>query len=198
MRYKVYYKGDKIKVYNTNVLYSLNMDKVSPSKHREEIEEYLGNMNEPTLVDNGDGTVTLKFDPIPEEMATWMIESKTVFFNIVRKGWGNINSNYHRHSKHTVSLYFPYSWEYPGIATSIPNTVYDMANRIIQTSELTSGSITRDISHIYDFEQAGHYTDMHANCSDWVCQFYIGLIYFNSDNLPTLYKMDAYNYYPNE
>lgn len=192
MKYKIYYNGDKVKIPG----FVVNMGStIVPSKHRAEIEAYIDNMDEPELTDNGDGTVTLSFDPIPEEMATWMVESKTVFFNIVRQNIGNCDgSRYERPTKFTVRQTFPYEWDYVqhGVSSdiSIPNTLSDRENRHIQINELKSGSITRDISYVYDFQYSNSWSKMRARESaNFYLEFYMGIIYFDSDNKPALYKM---------
>ena len=69
MRYKIYHKGTECKAFSKNTLCLMEMIKVKPSKHREEIEEYLENMSDPSLSVSG-GVATLTFDPIPQQMAT--------------------------------------------------------------------------------------------------------------------------------
>lgn len=199
MKYKVYSGTSKYSIYNGDNHYTLNMFKSEKyPKHREEIEAYIDNMNEPTLIDNGNGSVTLTFDPISQEMATWMVQSKTIFFNIVRQNIGNRNSRIHsrgtkKASKHSIEDYFPYSWDYKGpIDMTIPNTLNDKSNRLLLISELTSGRITRNISHIYDYNYSNSW-GVRACEEDFIFEFYIGLIYWDANNCPTLYKMSKFN-----
>lgn len=202
MKYKVYSGTSKYSVYNGDNHYTLNMYKSGKyPKHREEIEAYIDNMNEPTLIDNGNGSVTLTFNPIPQEMATWMVQSKTVFFNIVRQNLGNRNSRDHisddktwKGSKHFVETYFPYEWDHIKTRNdpSIPNTEIDLQNRTLTVSELTSGRITRNISHIYDYNYSNSLSDRACD-EDFIFEFYMGLIYWDANNHPTLYRMGKFN-----
>ena len=194
MNYKVYIKGNACVPYNKG---SKCIWRMRPSKHRSEIETYFSNMSEPTLTDNGNGTVTLSFTPVPREMATWMVESKSVGFHIVRQNIGNRTSRTHKNdartykrSCHTVDEYFPYEWDYVSHQNdpTIANGSSDQLIRRITVNELVSGQITRNISHLYDYRYSNSFSQNRTN-SDFIFEFYLGLIYWNADNMPTLYKM---------
>ena len=112
-----------------------------------------------------------------------------------------MSSRYRRRATNKcVKENFPYEWdwilrgEYHNI--SIPSTQDDQDNRDITVSELTSGRIIRDVSHLDNFKIGCNSGDIVYNiCSDtgWYLQFYLGLIYFDADNKPDLYKMDKYD-----
>lgn len=202
MRYKAIYKDDLCKLLNTNAPYVINMTKVKIPKHRAEIVQYFDtSLSDPKVNDNGDGTITLEFDPIPLEMATWMVQSKTVFFNVVRRNMGSCKSHWtdkdgeSRVTKHYVRVTFPYKWNYSdnNNNTTIPNTTADRNNRRLQISELTSGSITRDISHVWDLSNHCSWNNAFY-AYDLEAEFYVGLIYYDEDNTPAMYCMGHLSY----
>lgn len=200
MRYIVRNKGSRCLTSLKGDVCILDMFKQTKyPKHREEIEEYLENMNEPTLIDNGDGTVTLEFDPIPEQMATWMVNSKTTFFNVVRQHIGHRRSGDHlggnnkryNKSKQEIDNYFPYGWNYVNYNNDscIVNNRGAQAIRTLTVSELTSGSVTRDISFIYNLSYSNSWNGARGSYEDFMLEFYLGFIYYDADNKPTIYNM---------
>lgn len=192
MSYKVYYKGNRTKIqYKGNTCVVSLKEKIN--KHRAEIEAYMSNMSEPTISRNNN-TITLTFNPIPQQMAQWMVQSKTVFFNVVRQNIGHRNSNSHgrkRSSRHTIQKYFPYEWDYvtSNDDPSIPNTSNDYNNRQLTVNELTSGTLTRNVRHDFNLYYGNGFGDVRENCGDWAYEFYMGLIYWDEQNEPRLYKM---------
>ena len=148
MKYKTYYKGSKVVWYNTDVLYTLNMTSAQDIN----IADYIRSMPEPTVSVDEDDFVTMTFEPIPENIASLIIEDDKLRFQVVR---------HKANSSHSKNIYFPYSFQFEKYINlneeqnlrwgiSIPNNGWQGAVFNVVTrptiSELTSGKIVRDMS----------------------------------------------------
>ena len=199
MEYKVIINNKHYAVYLGSNAVKFPVKSIN-SKHRVEIEQYINEMNEPSLVVENDIAV-LTFDPIPQQMAEWMVSSKSVYFQTVRlNGGGNrhCDSRWRKHpSQKWVKEYFPYSFplDQDGIYRSltIPNEEADQANRPLTVDELVNGRIERDVSHLRNYRNQCRRSKTVAFFPDWSKQYYLGLLYFDANSLPILYKMASYN-----
>lgn len=191
MKYSVYYGDSKCVVYNTDVLYSLNMTSMSNS-----LDSYIRNMPEPTVSVDDNDFVTMTFEPIPENIASLIIEDDRLRFQVVRH---KANSN------HTKNLNFPYSFEYDkyeygGIVNSkyglsIPNNGVNRLRIVTKPtlSELTSGTIIRDMSDLFQTIEL-HKCQTYTETQPFVAEFYFGFIYWKSWNdVPDTFKMGYYS-----
>ena len=199
MEYKVIINNQHYSVYLGSNAVKIPVKPIDP-KHRAEIEQYINEMNEPNLVVENDIAV-LTFDPIPQQMAEWMVSSKAVYFQTVRLSGGGIVHSTSRWikgtSKNLVREYFPYSFplDQDGIYRSltIPNEDADCDNRRLTVEELVNGRIERDISHLRDYRNQCRIRGITEIFPDWCNQYYLGLLYFDSRSHPVLYKMASYN-----
>ena len=189
MEYKVIINNKHYSVYLGSNAIKLPVKPID-SKHRAEIEQYLNEMNEPNLVVENDIAI-LTFDPIPQQMAEWMVSSKAVYFQTVRlSGGGNrhCDSRWRRHpSKKWVREYFPYSFplDKNGVygSLTIPNEAADQNNRRLTVEELISGRIERDVSHLRGYRNKCRIRGITEAFPDWCKQYYLGFVLLASLNL---------------
>lgn len=157
-------------------------------------------MSEPELSISSN-TFSLQFDPISEQMANWIVQSKTVYFGVVRNRahrsrvrWrkNREQKGYDEHSQFSGE-YFTYTWEYPPFnngdyySVSIPRLGKE--REAIQVSELINGQISRNIPELYSWVSDYRLTNTIEYMGNWVDQFYIGLFYKDIHNKPVLFKM---------
>lgn len=177
MKYKIYYGQDKCKIPG----YLLNMITSSETS----LAEYIRNMPEPTI-EVEDGIVTMTFEPISADIASALIEDDRLRFQVVR---------HKANSSHTQQIDFPYSFnhsKYINYSTGIPNEKYGLSipnNGYTGAefkcvtrptiSELTSGTITRDMSGLLDNIRL-HKCQVKGSQSPWEAEFYFGFIYWRS------------------
>ena len=194
MKYKTYYKGSKVVWYNTDVLYTLNMTSAQDIN----IADYIRSMPEPTVSVDEDDFVTMTFEPIPENIASLIIEDDKLRFQVVR---------HKANSSHSKNIYFPYSFQfekYINLAEeqnlrwgiSIPNNGWQGAVFNVVTrptiSELTSGKIVRDMSGLFNNMRLCKCQTNYTR--PWTAEYYFGFIYWKSfSSAPDTFKMGYYS-----
>ena len=179
---------------------------VSKCKNRRHdiLEDYFNNMPDPLLIDNGDDTITVKIKPVPAKLAQLIVDSKSVYFGIIRVNagekwayhdghWGKNKKGHHGRKSSCKRLFTDYfldyySPDYCGTLTFL-NTTQDQINLKLTKEELMAGQITRDISHLFELD----YEIWAWNKDDWIAQFYLGIYYRDEEAVPTLFKMQSYD-----
>ena len=215
----------KYDVYMGNTKFDIKMNDemfipYSDYATREEVEVYFGQMTAPTLSVSGN-VATLTFTAIPEYIAKGMLKHKMVQFRVVRnkanqtthrrfsygrsykaKNW--VKETFQSGSNDSTFTYDnnkvnhgPYNAD-----VTILNTPIEQANSVITLSELTSGTIQRTCKWNYKFGGGtNNYTRSVVTAAIFkgdgyvYNQFKVGLVYYNKDSVPTLFRVANFDYH---
>lgn len=184
-KYKIYYNESNCKIPN----FTLNLV-------NNNLAEYIKNMEEPIISVNND-YVTMIFEPIPQTIASQLIQERKLKFQVVR---------HKANSSHTKNVIFPYSFKFskyinpseiqnPKWGISIPNNGSNNLKIVTNPtlSELTSGTLTRDMSDLFRNIKL-HKCQTYTETSPWIAEFYFGFIYWeNWSKPPRIFKMGYYS-----
>ena len=163
---------------------------------------------ETTWNEDDERVITIEFTPVDEATAQALVDSKTLYFGIVRHRADHYGKESRRskddESKNhagAVSDNFPYSPEdYEDLDGqmdfSILATYQDNENKFITKQELMAGSITRNVYHLDELvcrNRTNYRTQLIEDGGNWYCGFYIGFIYYERNTrVPTAYLMESY------
>ncbi len=215
----------KYDVYMGNTKFDIKMNDemfipYSDCATREEVEVYFRQMTTPTLSVSGN-VATLTFTAIPEYIAKGMLKHKMVQFRVVRnkadqtthrrfsygrsysaKNWvketfqSGSNDSTFTYDNNKVNI-GPYNAD-----ITILNTPIEQANSVITLSELTSGTIQRTCKWNYKFGGGtNNYTRSVVTAAIFkgdgyvYNQFKVGLVYYNKNSVPTLFRVANYDYH---
>lgn len=166
------------------------------NKGRDLLEAYFTNAENPEVNLNGN-EVEVVISPMTDLLATYSIESKCIYFGIVRVNAGQRYSNRrpryedvkfgnkgrvpsHKH-RFINNFYTWYSPDNIGTVSLINIGEYCKVTK----EELTSGYIYRDVSSLYNLG----YDIWGENKDDWEAEFFIGLYYIDDENVPFMFNM---------